>query len=110
MIDMKLTPQQSPSATLLAESEANEGPAYPYGTTIELRGETLKRLAIGSGNLPQVGQKMRLAALVEVIEVSKEDQQIEAGYCVELQITAMELTSPDAPAPGEKDPAETLYG
>ena len=100
MIDMKLTPQQAPSATLMGGVEANEGPTYPYGLTVEIRGEALKRLGFGPGNLPQVGQKMDMKAMVEVIEVCKEEAQIETEYCVELQIQAMSLG--DEPSPNEQ--------
>ena len=101
MIDMKLNPEQSQNmvgGTLLgAENDAEPLPAYPEGLKVELEGESLKRLAMGEGNLPQVGTRMVLHALVEVIEVCKEDGAIEAEYCVELQITAMELQADEKP-------------
>jgi hypothetical protein len=92
MIDMKLTSDQSPASMMLGTqpTEAN-GPQYPYGLTISLDNDAIKKLAIGE--LPNVGKQMVLNAQVEVIAVSKDSGQIEDGRRVELQITAMELVA-----------------
>ena len=98
MIDMKLTPEQSQTMTILDMQEAQNIEtvgAYPEGLKIELEGEVLKRLAIGEGNLPQVGQKFMLCAMVEVIEVGKEQGTMDTELCVELQIQQMELNAPE---------------
>lgn len=108
MIDLKLTPQQSEATTLLGGPVENDGPQYPHGTKLTLEGETLKRLAMGEGNLPQVGTKFMVIAEAEVVEVCKANGQIEAGYCVELQLTTLDLQAP----PGERKPdqqAQKLY-
>ncbi len=94
MIDMKLTPEQSQAQTFLGVEDAGDVlPAYPEGLKISIEGDALKRLAIGEGNLPAVGTKLLLNALVEVVEVCKEEGAIDSEYCVELQITSMELVS-----------------
>lgn len=101
MIDMKLNQDQSP--TLLGASAGeHDGPQYPYGLRITLDGETLKRLAIGEGNLPQVGKRLALKGLAEVVEVCKEQGQTRAEYCVELQITTLELSEPEALNPQQE--------
>lgn len=91
MIDMKLTPAQAPSGNTLLGAEPNEGPMYPEGLCIELDTESLRKLAIGTGNLPAVGTRLHLSAIVEVVEVCKEQQQIQQELCVELQIQRMAL-------------------
>jgi hypothetical protein len=103
MIDMKLTPEQSPGATMLAADE-NNGPQYPYGLTITLDNAALKKLAMGQ--LPQVGEQMTLKALVEVVGVNKSGGQIENDRTVTLQITAMQFGDDEA----SMDPASKLYG
>lgn len=96
MIDMKLTPEQSPATQLgLAEPTENNGPKYPYGLEIRLEGESLKKLAIGEGNMPKVGDIMIMDAVLDVVSISKSDNQIENGYCICLQIQQMDLKSAD---------------
>jgi hypothetical protein len=93
MYDMKLTHDQTNADMLgLSQPTENNGPAYPYGLTITLDNDTLKKLAMG---LPQVGDKFTLHAMVEAIAVSKDPSTIEDGKRVELQITAMELEPPE---------------
>jgi hypothetical protein len=94
MIDMKLTPEQSQTMSLL-EGDIEGMPAYPEGLKLELEGEALKRMAMGAGNLPPVGQRFVLLASVEVVEVCKEEGAMDTDYCVELQIQQMELTKPE---------------
>lgn len=94
MIDMKLTPEQAQQMTSLATGEGENIEivgAYPEGLKLEFEGETLRRLAIGSGNLPPVGAKYMLHAIVEIVEVSKEEGAMDTEYCVEAQIQQMEL-------------------
>lgn len=91
MMDMKQKPV-SP-ATMLSDA-ADDG-AYPEGLCIELDNETLKRLGIGGGNLPQVGQRVMVCAIGEVVEVCKEDGMLDKGYCVEIQLQQLELNPPE---------------
>ena len=96
MVDMKLTHEQSPAGALgLAEPTENNGPKYPHGLEIRIEGEALKKLAIGEGNMPKVGDIMTMDAVLEVVSISKSDNQIENGYCICLQIQQMELESAD---------------
>ena len=88
MIDMKMKPVSTP--TMLSDIADD---AYPEGMKFEVSGEQLQALGIGSGNLPQVGQKMMINAQVEVVEVCKEDGQVEPEYCVEFQIQAMQIVT-----------------
>ena len=87
MIDLK----QKPTSPVALMGEQMDEAQYPEGTRIMLTGETLKQLAMG---LPQVGDVFTLDALVEVISVAKQSNNIEDGKTVELQITHMELKNP----------------
>mgnify|MGYP000940690126 FL=1 len=91
MIDMMNGPDGQQGSLLGAD--ANK-PNYPYGLRITLDPDTLRKLAMGDGNMPQVGQQFELDALVEVIAVSMDDGQSNVGYSMTLQITAMELCPP----------------
>lgn len=92
MIDMKCAPMSAP--TMLSDVADD---AYPPGMQFEVSGDQLRALGIGSGNLPQVGDKMTANVQVEVIEVCKEDGAIEQGYCVRYQIQSMQfVTEEDA--------------
>lgn len=63
---------------------------YPYGLKICLDEASLSKLGIQE--LPEVGQKMTIEALVEVVSVSKYDtKQSGVDRKVDLQITDMEL-------------------
>lgn len=92
MIDMK----QKPSSPVSMLGDVAEDGAYPYGLRIHLDNESLKRLGIGEGNLPQVGQRFAIKGLAEVTVVRKEDGQMEQGYCLDLQIQQFELAAPEA--------------
>lgn len=87
MIDLK----QKPQSPVTIMSDAAEDGAYPHGLCLNLDTETLRKLGIGGGNLPRVGQRFQLNAIVEVVEVSKGDGNTEADYGVELQVQQMEL-------------------
>lgn len=94
MVDMKLSHEQSPAGALgLAEPTEANGPKYPHGLEIRLDGDSLRKLAIGESGMPKVGDIMTMDAVLEVVSISKSDNQIENGYCVCLQIQQMELES-----------------
>jgi hypothetical protein len=82
--------------------EENKGPKYPYGLTIYLCDDTLAKLNLG--DLPDVGTKFTLMALVEVTSNSQRQTQDGKDVSMDLQITDMALSSgPD------KTPAQSLY-
>ena len=92
MIDMKLSAAESQAATSI-ESKPGDGPAYPWGLTLHLDTETLKKLGFESP--PAVGGEMTLQAKVVVTSVGMNQQQDgDKEQRAELQITAMELALP----------------
>lgn len=75
-------------------------PKYPYGLTLYLDDETLKKLGIT--DLPKVGTKMLAQVTVEVTGTSQRATQGKEGEnvrtCVDLQITDMDIAAPSKPA------------
>lgn len=81
-----------------------EPPMYPYGLSLSLGDESLKKL--GMDGLPPVGTIMTLTARVKVDNVSVHQQADgDAEKHIGLQITDMEL----APEIKRKSAAEVLY-
>lgn len=79
-------------------------PLYPYGTRIELNSAMLEKLGIT--DLPKLGTKMRIEAMVEVCSGNQyQEQDGDANRSVGLQITDMELS-----AEKKSNPAKALYG
>lgn len=97
----------------LSEKEKNEGaghsivadsPKYPYGLSLSLDPETVKKLELG---VVQVGQKMMALCMVEVTRVSSESTWGDSKeLSVTLQITDMEVR----PGKEEKKTEDLLYG
>ncbi|EGP43115.1 capsid staple protein [Achromobacter insuavis] len=102
LTDMKLSPDEAKVRECCASGESDGGPKYPWGLTISLDDDTLSKL--GMTALPQVGQQMRLAAVVEVCSTSQHANQEGTEKCISLQITQMGLEG-EAP-----QPAQVLYG
>lgn len=103
LIDMKLTPEESKDLLgCCAPSDTNDGPAYPYGLSIYLDDETLKKLGITT--MPDVGSKLTLHAVVEVTGNSQRQTQEGKTVNMDLQITDMELAGTPA-----ADPAQRMY-
>jgi len=68
----------------------SNGPDYPYGMTLHLEDEHLKKL--GMDKLPDVGGMLTLEARVEVISVSQNsDKRNNGNRRVELQIQRLGL-------------------
>jgi len=90
MIDMKLSKAEAKS--MLGDccpAGESEGPKYPYGLSIQLNDESLKKLGIT--DVPAVGAKMKLIAEVEVVSTSQYARQEGTDKDVSLQITSMAL-------------------
>lgn len=101
MIDLKLSPQAAGDMRMpMLASPSEDAPLYPEGTKIELEGDTLRKFGIGS-NLPAIGTRMTIVAIAEVVEACKEPNQIKDNYCLELQLTQMEMT-PEAKTDNER--------
>ncbi len=102
-IDMTMSKEEAKEQM---EPTASDAPKYPWGLSISLDDDSLKKLGITA--LPAVGTKMTLNATVEVCSTSQySDQEGEAEVSMSLQITAMEL---GAGQTGPSDAASMLYG
>lgn len=82
-----------------------EAPLYPYGLKIDLCKASLEKLGIKE--MPEVGQKMMINALVEVCSVCVNEYSNGENHSnVVLQITDMELS----PLTEKKPASKMLYG
>jgi len=98
---MKITKSQQEKAT---KPSMMEYPQYPYGLSIRLDNDSLKKLGIKE--LPEVGEKMTVIAKVEVTSASQNKSTGGDSKNVELQITDMCLEDEgDA-----KEASKELYG
>ena len=104
MISLKLTPEEAKGETLLAEPEPGDAPAYPCGTTLYLDDDTL--LKLGISELPPVGTKFTLTAIVEVTGNNARENQEGRESSLDLQITDMEL---GAAQTNDADRAKRIY-
>lgn len=97
LISMKVANQSEPKETEI------DKPEYPYGLSINLDNESLKKL--GMEELPQVGDTMMVMAKVEVRSVSSYDTTEGDDKNVSLQITEMVAKPKEG-----KSLAEKMYG
>lgn len=98
MVNMKLSRDESNKAVAI-DAKPGDGPAYPWGLTLHLDTDTLKKL--GYDAPPAVGSELTLSAKVTVTSVGVNQQQDgDKEQRAELQITDMELAGagPDATA------------
>lgn len=101
MVDMTMSAEE---AKEYAQPEAGDAPKYPWGLKITLDDDSLAKLGITT--LPAVGTKMQFTAVCEVCSSSSyQDQGGEAETSLGLQITGMELSSPQS----EGNAATMLY-
>ena len=89
--------------------EAPEAPKYPYGLSIHLGPEELKKLGFMSP--PKVGDKMMMMAKVFVKSVSMKesddkDMPQDLGFSVDLQIAGMALKGEEK----DESPSSVIYG
>lgn len=99
LISMKQSPEEA--AEYNATSNPGEAPMYPYGLTLCLNDDSLKKLGMP---LPGVGQEFTLTARVKCTsaradEVQDGDHEIGADF----QITDMQLDG------GSKSPESVLW-
>jgi hypothetical protein len=87
---MKFTADEARKDYGLGTPESKDLPAYPYGLTLCLNDDSLKKLGI---SIPQVGTKFTLTAMVEVVSVhAQKEVDGDTNVGADLQITDMELT------------------
>lgn len=89
------------------ESMDDNLPRFPYGLSLYLDDDTLKKLGIT--DLPKVGTQMPATIMVTVTGTSQRATQSgkegeTMRTCVDLQITDMDITMPS------KSAADVLYG
>lgn len=101
MIDMKIS--EIEKKDMAETSVLNDSANYPYCLRIYLGPEEVSKLQLKN---PQIGQKMQLEAMVEVVAVSSENTKgDESKVSVTIQIKEMMFESPD-----EEKAEEKLYG
>lgn len=107
MANLALTPEEAKSeyGDSCVSPDGAHLPKYPYGLTLYLDDETLKKLGIT--DLPKVGSTIPASIVVQVTGTSQRAYQGSKGEemrtCVDLQITDMEMKV-------EKSAADVLYG
>lgn len=106
MTNLAMTKEQAKSEYGVEPTD-DDLPKYPYGLSIYLDDDTLKKLGIT--DLPKVGTSMPATITVMVTgtsqratQSSKDGKQLRT--CVDLQITDMDITMPT------KSAADVLYG
>lgn len=86
-------------------SHVEDKPNYPYGLKITLDADTIEKL--GLSDLPEVGSKVQIVAVAEVVNVRKDSEYGDvAKHSIELQIQDMEAS----PESVEKKASSVLYG
>lgn len=87
MTSMKNAPsEKKPESSVFASDQC----AYPYGLCISLDEESIKKLGIK--DLPDVGAKMKIEAMVEVTMVSSNEHKLYGeNRNISLQITELAL-------------------
>lgn len=90
MVSMKMSAREAQEYASVSSS-AGDAPMYPYGLTVCLNSESMKKLGLDKA-MPSVGVKMMLMATVEVTSVRQEKEQDgDARTSTDLQIVEMEL-------------------
>ena len=94
MKSMKLPKGADPYGPMSATGKKAKGPRYPWGLTLRLESEALKKLGMSTGDFT-VGEEMTLAATVEITGVEKSESEGAKRETVSLQITALDLAGDD---------------
>jgi len=101
MIDMRISEMEKKDAA--ETSVLNDSANYPYSLRIYLGPEEVKKLQLKN---PQIGQKMQLEAMVEIVAVSNENTKGDQDQIsVTIQMQEMMFESPD-----EEKAEEVMYG
>lgn len=101
VVSLKLDPAEAKEERGVPLDAAENLPKYPYGTSLSLDDDELKKLGITAEQ--KIGAKFVLAGLVEVTGYSKNASQAGERQCLNLQITELGLMKKGATI------AETLY-
>ncbi len=84
-----------------------KGPKYPWGLTISLDDDSLKKLGIDT--LPEVGTAVMVVAKATVASVSARQSEGGENYrCLDLQLTDMQVSGTQKDRMGRA--TEALYG
>lgn len=101
LVNMKIS-QAARDKMNQPSSIATDQPAYPWGLSISLDNDSLRKLDLDGGDLT-VGSTLSLRAKVEVVSISSnESKGGDSNQNVSLQITDLGLD-------GEGDAAKELY-
>lgn len=85
--------------------EAENAPKYPYGLSLHLDNETIKKLGIA---IPEGGAQLHIEAIAKVTSVSSHEEVDGDKRCnLQLQITDMTVTPEQGAA--KSDMAKKLY-
>lgn len=80
-------------------------PSYPYGLKIHLDEETVKKLGISEA--PEVGKKVQLMAIGEVVSVEKQEGRgDDHSFSMSVQLQDVDLQ----PSSRDQEVSNTLYG
>ena len=91
LVSMKRDPKEAAENSGMTTLAAGDAPLYPWGLKLSLDDDQLKAMKLG---LPEVGSKLMVTALAEVVTARAEkDQDGGTEISCELQITDMSLTS-----------------
>lgn len=104
LVSMKISAAEAKKMTE-PSSLVEDRPRYPWGLQVNLDKDSLEKLGIGD-ELPGVGEKYLLVAMVDVTSVSSNQSEGGSNRSVGLQITSMCLEDTDADT---SKAASTLY-
>lgn len=87
LVDMKLSKKQSKAEVCGLSDE--KGPRYPYGLSINLDSDSMKKL--GFSELPEVGTKMIVVGLGRITSASEHSSQSGTHRDMSIQLERVEI-------------------
>jgi len=102
MKDMKISRKNADTKTEAVGPAATDSPEYPYGLSVHLNHDSLKKLGLHK-NPPQVGDKLHLHAHAHVTSTR---QEANGEHHVELQLRKLDLKDN---TPGEEEMHEGMH-